>query len=144
MNESEVLEVTQFRTLTDSDTGSKILMSVPMTQSVTEEERKSLDGKPNIALKCSSLSDAVLAVIEEPTFFENRKEEIISRVFGTFSLQHPKAQRMFCQGKYNVTGKRMRFLKEVHYDDGMDHYRLTPAQIEEQCKAKGADAVFAF
>ena len=43
-----------------------------------------------------------------------------------------------------MTGKRMRFLKEVAYDDGMDHYRLTPAQIDQQLKAKGADAVFAF
>ena len=91
MNESEVMECIQFRTMTNDETGKKVLMSVPITQAVTKDEKMVLQGKKAIALKCSKLSNAVLAVIEEPTFFEHRKEEIISRVFGSFSLKHPKA-----------------------------------------------------
>jgi hypothetical protein len=33
-------------------------------------------------------------VIENPVFFENRKEEISARIFGTFSTKHPKIERI--------------------------------------------------
>lgn len=48
------------------------------------------------------------------------------------------------QGDFLITGAKMRFLKHVEFNDGMDQYRLTPKQIKEAIKAKGADAVYAF
>jgi len=69
------------KTLTDS-TGHRHLFSVPITQSVTKEEYETLKNEKRVALKCSKLTPEVLAIIEEPVFFENRKEEISTRVFG--------------------------------------------------------------
>lgn len=64
-------------------TGKKHLISVPITQSVTKEQVDSFKGEKRIALKCSLVSNEVLAVIENPVFFDNRKEEICARTFGT-------------------------------------------------------------
>jgi ATP sulfurylase len=50
-------------------------------------------------------------VIENPVFFENRKEEIATRILGTFSLKHPKVERIMQQGDYLVSGSSMKFIK---------------------------------
>lgn len=86
----------------------------------------------------------MIAVIEEPVFFENRKEEISTRVFGTFSLKHPKIERIMQQGDYLVSGKKMRFVENIKFNDGMDHYRLSPSEISALMKERNADAVYAF
>jgi len=59
-------------------------------------------------------------------FFENRREEISTRVFGTFGKTHPKIERIMAQGEFLVSGKSMRFLRDVEFNDGMDGYRMTP------------------
>lgn len=87
MNENELLECMHMRTITKE--GKRHAMSVPITQHATGADRERLEGKSKIAVKCSAVSDDVLAVIEEPTFFDNRKEEISARVFGTTSTNHP-------------------------------------------------------
>ncbi len=82
------------KTLTDS-AGFKHLFSVPITQDVTKDQYENLNKESKIALRCPTLNDnKVLAVIENPTFYANRKEEICARTFGTFSVKHPKAERI--------------------------------------------------
>lgn len=144
MNEMELLEVMHMKTLTNLETGEKSLLSVPITQHVTLEEKTRLEGQSKIAIKCSKISDQILAIIEQPQFYDNRKEEISARIFGTQSVKHPKVDRIMSQGDFLITGAKMRFLKHVEFNDGMDQYRLTPKQIKEQIEAKGADAVYAF
>lgn len=38
----------------------------------------------------------------------------------------------------------MRFTSEVRFNDGLDQYRLNPAQVNKIAMDRGADAVFAF
>ncbi len=83
------------KTLTD-EFGQKHLFSVPITCPLIREEMESFKNETQVGLKCSEVSDKVLAVIEKPNFFENRKEEICARTFGTFSLKHPKVERIMC------------------------------------------------
>lgn len=125
MNELELLQVLHTKTLTD-EVGKRHLLSVPITQSVTAEQKATLTGEKKIALK---FKDQVYAVINEPVFFDNRKEEIITRTFGTFSSKHPMATVMMAQGDFLVSGSSMRFFKRLHFNDGIDHFRLTPAEI---------------
>jgi 3'-phosphoadenosine 5'-phosphosulfate synthase len=113
------------KTLTTSD-GKKHLFSVPITQSVSKDEVETLKGEKKIALKCSKLGNDVIAVIENPTFFDNRKEEISTRTFGTSSTKHPKVERIHAQGDFLVSGSKTRFVKEIKFNDDMDIYRLTP------------------
>lgn len=119
------------KTLTEGPTGKRHLFSVPITQSVTKEQRDALKDEKKIALRCSAISPDVIAIIENPVFFDNRKEEICARVFGVQSLKHPKVERIFEQGDFLVSGSSMRFVKEVKFNDGLDQYRQTPQQINE-------------
>lgn len=144
MDELQLLEVMQMKTLTDSN-GKKHLFSVPITQHVTKEQKEALQGEKRIALRCPQvLNGEVLAVIENPVFFENRKEEISTRFFGTFSHKHPKIERILAQGDFLVSGSSMKFVRNVEFGDGLDQYRQTPAQIHEQIQKRNADAVYAF
>jgi 3'-phosphoadenosine 5'-phosphosulfate synthase len=133
----------QMKTLTDN-VGKRHLFSVPITQHCTKEQMLSLKNEKKIALTCSALSGDVYAIIENPVFYENRKEEISARFFGTLSTKHPKVERILCQGDYLVTGSSMRYVKNVEFNDGMDIYRLTPREINNQIVKRGADAVSAF
>jgi hypothetical protein len=38
----------------------------------------------------------------------------------------------------------MRYVRKVEFKDGMDQYRQTPREINDQIKKRGADAVYAF
>ena len=50
MNELELLEVMNMKTITDGE-GKRHLLSVPITQSVTAEQKASFEGKTKIAIK---------------------------------------------------------------------------------------------
>ena len=91
MNELELLEVINMKTITDGE-GKRHLLSVPITQPVTTEQRSCFAASPKIAIKCTEIgSDSILAVINNPVYFENRKEEICARTFGCMSENHPCA-----------------------------------------------------
>ena len=113
------------KTITDSH-GKKHLFSVPITQHVTKEQAAELKNEKKIALRCQKVSSEVLAVIENPVFFENRKEEISARIFGTQSTKHCKVERIMAQGDFLVTGSAMKFVHKIEFNDGIDQYRLTP------------------
>ena len=100
------------KTLTTSE-GKKHLFSVPITQSLSKDEYEALKNEKKIALKSTKLSNDVLAVIENPVFFENRKEEITTRTFGTSSAKHPKVERILAQGDYLISGTKTRFVKNI-------------------------------
>ena len=124
MNELQLLEVLQMKTVTDN--GKKHLFSVPITQHITAEQREALKDEKRIAITCSKLGPKVLAIIEEPVFYENRKEEISTRTFGTQSVKHPKVERIMSQGDFLITGAKTRFVSEIVFNDDLDKYRLTP------------------
>jgi 3'-phosphoadenosine 5'-phosphosulfate synthase len=143
MNEQELLESMNMNTVTDKN-GEKHILSVPITQHVTAEQKEKLEGQDRIAIRCAAISPDVLAVIEKPVFFENRKEEIATKTFGTRSTLHPKIARIEEQGDWLVSGESMRFTQRVKYNDGLDHYRMTPEEISKIAEERGADAVYAF
>ena len=143
MNELQLVESMHMKTVTDAN-GVAHLLSVPITQHVTTEQKEALTGKPAVALKCSKISDKVLAVIHKPTFFANRKEEICARTFGCFSVKHPKSETIFAQGDWLISGESTRFFERIKYNDGLDKYRMLPREIHEEMQKRGADAVYGF
>jgi len=128
MNEVELLESLHMKTVSDSH-GQRHLLSVAITQAVTDEQKAAFTGQKKVAIKCSAISSDVLAVISDPVFFENRKEEICARQFGCFGYKHPKAEVIAAQGNWLISGSSMHFTKRVTFNDGMDKYRHTPAEI---------------
>lgn len=117
------------KTIAD-EVGTRHLMPCPITQSVTSEQKAALENEHAIAIKCSAVSDDILAIISKPVFFANRKEEICSRTFGCWSQNHPKAQTIVAQGDWLVSGLT-RFTKRITFNDGIDKYRMTPSEIQE-------------
>jgi len=123
MNEQELIESLNMNTVTDEE-GKKHILSVPITQHITAEQKEQMEGQSQVALK---FNNEVFAIIEEPEIFDNRKEEICAKTFGTSSQKHPMIKEIHAQGDYLLSGKEMRFTNEVTFDDGLDQYRLTPA-----------------
>mmetsp|Transcript_7057 Transcript_7057/g.5304 ORF Transcript_7057/g.5304 Transcript_7057/m.5304 type:complete len:347 (-) Transcript_7057:51-1091(-) len=139
MNELQLLEVIQMKTITEH--GKKHLFSVPITQHVTAEQKEALKNEEKVALKYNG---QIVAVIEKPVFFDNRKEEISTRTFGTQSLKHPKVERIFAQGDFLISGEVTHFVSEIKFNDELDQYRLTPRQVNDMMKQRNADCVYAF
>lgn len=131
MNEIQLVESLHMKTVTDAS-GKRHLLSVPITQHVTDAEKKALEGQAKVALRCSSVhGEKVLAVLHKPTFFENRKEEICTRTFGCFSAKHPKAETILAQGNWLISAESTHFFTRITFNDGMDKYRYTPREIVE-------------
>lgn len=43
-----------------------------------------------------------------------------------------------------LIGGDLEVFEPIKYNDGLDHYRLSPAQLRAEFEKRGADAVFAF
>jgi ATP sulfurylase len=86
------------------DDGKKHLLSVPITLDISAEQKAQLEGQTNIPV---TWKDEVVAVIEEPEFYENRKEEICTKTFGTRSLKHQRVALIEQQGDYLISGANM-------------------------------------
>lgn len=84
-----------------------------------------------------------LAIMHKPEFFYHRKEERCSRQFGTNNLGHPYVKIIHESGDWLVGGE-LEVFERIKWNDGLDHYRLTPNEIRSKCREIGADAVFAF
>jgi 3'-phosphoadenosine 5'-phosphosulfate synthase len=139
MNEMELLECLQMKTLTVN--GERHLMSVPITQHCTKEFKEANEKASSIVL---TWKDDVVAIINKPVFFENRKEEICTRTFGCFESTHPMAENICNQGEFLISGASMDFVKKIMWNDEMDSYRMTPREINNEMIKRNADAVFAF
>lgn len=126
MNEIELLEVLHLKTVTDTRSGERHFQSVPITQAVTRKQKLRLEGKARVAIKCPQISDQILAVLEHPSFYPNRKEEIAARTFGTQSGYHTKVEQIMAQGDFLMSSSKIRYLRHVAFNDGMDKYRLSP------------------
>jgi 3'-phosphoadenosine 5'-phosphosulfate synthase len=140
MSEIELLQCLHYKTLTIEN--ETFLHSVPITLPVSNEDKERCDGKAALTLRNSE--GVELAIIDNPVFYANRKEEICARVFGCMSDKHPKAELILAEGDWCVTGSKLRVLKKIVYGDGLDEYRLTPHQIKDEAKARGADVVYGF
>jgi 3'-phosphoadenosine 5'-phosphosulfate synthase len=118
-------------------------MSVPITQHCTKEfkEQCEKDGAKNVAL---TYNGDIVAIVNGAEFFDNRKEEICTRTFGTFSQNHPMAERIMKQGDFLISGASMDFPKRIMWNDGLDKYRMTPKEINAIMVERNADAVYAF
>jgi 3'-phosphoadenosine 5'-phosphosulfate synthase len=69
MNEMQLVESMHMKTVTDA-LGKRHLLSVPITQHVTSEQKAALEKQSKIALRCTALGDnSVYAVMHKPTFF---------------------------------------------------------------------------
>uniref|UniRef100_A0A8C7YCD7 3'-phosphoadenosine 5'-phosphosulfate synthase 2a n=1 Tax=Oryzias sinensis TaxID=183150 RepID=A0A8C7YCD7_9TELE len=120
--------------------GGAINMSIPIVLPVSTETKQELDGNAAVALEYQG---SRVAILRNPEFYEHRKEERCARQWGTTCPQHPYI-KMVMEGGDWLVGGDLEVLERIKWNDGLDHYRLTPKELKQKFKDMGSDAIFAF
>jgi 3'-phosphoadenosine 5'-phosphosulfate synthase len=76
--------------------------------------------------------------------YKHNKEERIARTWGTTAQGLPYAEEVITSAGNWLIGGDLEVLERIKYNDGLDHYRLSPKELREEFERRGADAVFAF
>ena len=76
--------------------------------------------------------------------YKHNKEERIARTWGTTSPGLPYVEEHITPSGNWLIGGDLEVFKPVKYNDGLDHYRLSPKQLRKEFDNRKADAVFAF
>eukprot|EP00755_Sulcionema_specki_P038180 Sspe_Gene.23455::Locus_9109_Transcript_1_1_Confidence_1.000_Length_3391::g.23455::m.23455/K13811/PAPSS; 3'-phosphoadenosine 5'-phosphosulfate synthase len=85
-----------------------------------------------------------VAVLQDPEVYDFRKEEMITRSWGSWDPDHPYIKELIePAGDYLLGGELFR-IRRIKFRDGLDKWRLTPAELIEEFKAKNAEGVYAF
>lgn len=139
MREKEYLQTLHFNCIL-SDEGTVVNHSVPIVLSLSEADRNRLSDVSAFTL---TYNKKAVAILRNPEFYYQRKEERCSRQFGTNNKEHPYIKLIYESGDYLVGGD-IEVLDRIKWNDGLDEYRLTPNEIRKKIKEMNADAVFAF
>jgi 3'-phosphoadenosine 5'-phosphosulfate synthase len=144
MNEEDLMECLYFKTFK-----GKYFQPMPIICPIGDSDCKKVDFVNANTLEkvlkiINKFTGKVVAVIENPNYYYFRREEITTKLFGTFSNNHPKIKKYFSQGNYLLTGKVIHFLEEIRFEDGLDQYRLSPESIRKLKIEKNADCLYAF
>ena len=139
MRESEFLQTLHFNAIRQTD-GTWVNQSIPITLDTTEEQKNRLGKSEQIALR---FDGQPVAILKDPEFYAHQREERSARTIGLTNVEHPTVERIMAMGEYLVGGE-LEVLKPVTYDDGLDHYRLSPAALRAEFQKRNADAIYAF
>lgn len=140
MRENEYLQTLHFNCILTDDAINRNNQSVPIVLSLTESDKKRLEDVSALAL---TYGGKLLAILRNPEFYYQRKEERCSRQFGTNNREHPYVHLIHDSGDFLVGGD-LEVLERIKWNDGLDQYRLTPNEIRKRINDIQADAVFAF
>ena len=134
---------TDFDNFPNSRPSQRVSMSVPITLSCTEYTKSSIErsGKRDVAL-VTQMGQTV-AILRDYEIYANRKEEIVSRMFGVIDPLHPYISKIYNQGPYLIGGE-VEVLSRIRYNDGLDKWRKTAKELMDEFKEKEADVVYAF
>lgn len=130
----------------------RVSMSVPIVLPITAYTKASIEsfiagqikqGKDYSACTLLNKHGVPLAILRNPEIYVNRKEEIISRLFGVIDDGHPYIKHIHSGGDW-LLGGEVELLNRIKYNDGLDRFRLTAPEVMAEFEKKGADAVFAF
>jgi len=121
----------------------RVSMSVPITLSCTQFTKKSIEASGKNAVALVTQMGQTVAILRDPEIYENRKEEIVSRIFGVIDEEHPYIKYIYSGGEFLIGGE-VELLGRIRYNDGLDKWRKTTVELIDEFKEKGADTVFAF
>lgn len=140
MREKEYLQALHFNCMLSEDETMRENQSIPIVLSVSEDDKKKLDGVSALSL---SYDGRIVAILRKPEFYFQRKEERCARQFGTSNVNHPYVKMIMESGQYLVGGE-VDVLERIRWNDGLDSYRLTPNELRQKFSDIKADAIFAF
>jgi 3'-phosphoadenosine 5'-phosphosulfate synthase len=121
----------------------RVSMSVPIVLPCTDYTKDMIEssGKKSVALVTKHGN--IVGLLHNPEIYANRKEEIVSRLFGVIDFKHPYIAHIYSGGDWLIGGE-IELFEKIKYNDGLDKWRLTAPEVMEEFIKKKADAVFAF
>ncbi|MQL78944.1 hypothetical protein Taro_011364 [Colocasia esculenta] len=164
MREEEYLQSLHFNCLRMDD-GSVVNMSLPIVLAIGDAEKAAIGDSPDVTLvgpggdhvailrgkspPCGLITWGLDKSHETPCtprvqIFKHNKEERIARTWGTTAPGLPYVEQVITPAGNWLIGGDLEVLEPIKYNDGLDHYRLSPKQLRKEFDKRGADAVFAF
>uniref|UniRef100_A0ACD6A7M2 Uncharacterized protein n=1 Tax=Avena sativa TaxID=4498 RepID=A0ACD6A7M2_AVESA len=143
MRENEFLQALHFNAVRGDD-GTMVNMSVPIVLAVDDAQRRAIlaSGATSVALVDDH--DRPVAVLSDIEIYKHNKEERIARTWGTTARGLPYVDEAITNAGDWLIGGDLEVIEPIKYNDGLDQYRLSPAQLREEFARRNADAVFAF
>ncbi|XP_052207780.1 ATP sulfurylase 1, chloroplastic-like [Diospyros lotus] len=141
MRESEFLQTLHFNSLR-FDSGSVINMSVPIVLAVDDSQKGWIGGSTSVAL--FDPGDNPVAILNNIEIYRHNKEERIARCWGSTAPGLPYVEEAIASAGDWLIGGDLEVLEPIEYHDGLDRFRLSPAELRQEFTRRNADAVFAF
>ncbi|KAG5560224.1 hypothetical protein RHGRI_003496 [Rhododendron griersonianum] len=76
--------------------------------------------------------------------YKHNKEERIARTWGTTAPGLPYVEEAITNAGNWLIGGDLEVIEPIKYNDGLDRFRMSPAELREEFTRHNADAVFAF
>ncbi len=142
-NKNRLESKTDFDHFPDFPPNHRVNMPIPITLSCTEftKARVEESGKTDVALV--TRMGKIVAILRNVEVYNNRKEEIVTRMFGVIDMDHPYIKNIYMGGEY-LLGGEIELLDRIRYNDGLDQWRKTVSELLQEFQEKGADTVYAF
>ncbi|KAL0385412.1 UNVERIFIED_CONTAM: ATP sulfurylase 2 [Sesamum radiatum] len=141
MRENEYLQSLHFNCLR-MENGSLVNMSLPIVLAIDDEVKENIGGSGSVALV--GPDGDLVAILSSIEIYKHNKEERIARTWGTTAPGLPYVEEVITPAGNWLIGGDLVVLKPIKYNDGLDHYRLSPQQLRKEFDRRQADAVFAF
>ncbi|KAJ8765429.1 hypothetical protein K2173_013187 [Erythroxylum novogranatense] len=131
MKQHEFLQTLHFNSLRLGD-GSVVNMSVPIVLSIDDLTKQRIGDSTKVALVDSD--DRTVAILSETD----------SKNMGTTAPGLPYVEEVITNSGNWLIGGELEVIEPVKYNDGLDRFRLSPAELRDEFAKRNADAVFAF
>jgi 3'-phosphoadenosine 5'-phosphosulfate synthase len=118
-------------------------MSVPITLSCTSFTKELIESSDKSAVALVTQLGQTVAILRNPEVYDNRKEEIVTRMYGVIDMGHPYVKHIYAGGDFLIGGE-VELLDRIRYNDGLDQWRKTTTELYREFREKGADTVYAF
>nr|WMQ58782.1 ATP sulfurylase 1 [Lilium hybrid cultivar] len=141
MREAEFLQTLHFSALRAAD-GSFVNMSVPIVLAIDDAQKRAIGEQRRVALV--GPDNKPVAILSDIEIYKHNKEERIARTWGTTAPGLPYVEEAITNAGNWLIGGDLDVIEPIKYNDGLDQYRLSPAQLREEFSKRNADAVFAF
>jgi len=134
---------TDFTHFPDRQAPGRVSMSIPIILSCTSFTKDSIEKSGKNAVTLVTQMGKTVAILRNPEIYPNRKEEIVTRMFGVIDPDHPYIKHIYSGGDYLIGGE-VELLDRIKYNDGLDQWRKTAKELMDEFATKGADTVYAF
>lgn len=134
---------TDFNHFNEHQPPTRVSMSVPITLSCTSFTKDAIESSNKRDVALVTQMGQTVAILRDAEIYDNRKEEIVTRMFGAIDMGHPYIQHIYSGGDYLIGGE-IELLDRIKYNDGLDKWRKTASELMEEFQQKGADTVYAF